>query len=297
MRRRSTEVPGRSTPAATATATATETRTGPLTRAVARQWVAAWDRQQALYIPERERRFSVMFDAIESYLPPSFVALDVGCGPGSLSQRLLARFPQARVVALDLDPVLMQLGRRAQLVDPARTRWVESDLRDPNWTRALPEGRFDAILSTTALHWLSPTDLVRTYRVLHDLLRPGGLFLNGDSYPYGKGRPIFRHIAHATAQRWQYQRVREGDMDWGAWWAKLEQREDLRTLFELRRRRFPKGEHHETTATVDEQESLLRAAGFLEPTIVWRDFSNGVMMAVRGDGRGARSKRRARPPK
>ncbi len=73
-------------------------------------WLRRWDAQQTGYVPEREQRFAVMLDALAVLLPERFVALDLACGPGSLSQRLLARFPQARSVAVDMDPVMLALG-------------------------------------------------------------------------------------------------------------------------------------------------------------------------------------------
>ena len=62
-------------------------------------WLQRWDAQQEGYVPEREPRFTAMFDALAELLPPSFVALDLACGPGSISQRLLARFPDFAVDA------------------------------------------------------------------------------------------------------------------------------------------------------------------------------------------------------
>jgi hypothetical protein len=61
-------------------------------------WLRRWDAQQEGYVPERESRFSVMLDVLDELLPESFVALDLACGPGSISQRLLARFPGFREV-------------------------------------------------------------------------------------------------------------------------------------------------------------------------------------------------------
>ena len=54
------------------------------------EWLRRWDAQQEGYVPEREARFAAMFDAVAELLPAAFVALDLGCGPGTLSQRLLA---------------------------------------------------------------------------------------------------------------------------------------------------------------------------------------------------------------
>ncbi len=62
-------------------------------------------------MPDREQRFTTMLDVLAAVLPERFVAIDLACGPGSISQRLLSRFPQARCVAVDFDPILLQIGQ------------------------------------------------------------------------------------------------------------------------------------------------------------------------------------------
>ncbi len=82
--------------------------------AAARDWIARWDRQQEVYLPDREDRFTALIDAVEAGTGrPDPLVLDLGCGPGSLAVRLLTRLPQATVVAVDADPVTLSLGRAA----------------------------------------------------------------------------------------------------------------------------------------------------------------------------------------
>src|ERR1700733_9924360 len=103
-------------------------------------WLRRWDAQQEGYVPERVARFAAMFDAVAELLPAAFVALDLGCGPGSLSQRLLARFPAARAIAVDIDPVMLAIGR-ARSARPA----AGCDGSRPTWLR--PSG---------CTHWARP---------------------------------------------------------------------------------------------------------------------------------------------
>ena len=63
-------------------------------------------------MPEREERFAVIADVVEVVAGGRPRVLDLGCGPGSLSVRILDRLPAASVVAVDADPVL--LAARAQ---------------------------------------------------------------------------------------------------------------------------------------------------------------------------------------
>jgi SAM-dependent methyltransferase len=152
-------------------------------------WLARWNAQQTGYLPDREARFDAMLTVLEVLLPPDFVALDLCCGPGAISHRLFLRFPQARSVAVDLDPVLLALGQGALADMNGRLRWVDADLCDPKWVEQLDENHFDAVLSTTALHWLPTPDPVRVYHELGKLVRPGGVFLNGDNMKFGPHLP------------------------------------------------------------------------------------------------------------
>ena len=77
------------------------------------RWLARWDAQQQRHIPDREERFAAMVDAVAAFAGPEPRVLDLGCGPGSLSARVLDRIPGASVVAIDADPVLLAIGRGA----------------------------------------------------------------------------------------------------------------------------------------------------------------------------------------
>ncbi len=158
-------------------------------------WLRRWDAQQQGYVPEREARFAAMFDVLAELLPASFVALDLACGPGSISQRLLARFPAAQVIAVDIDPVMLAIGRGAIGTVDGRLRWIEADLESPGWLQALGDTRVDAALSSTALHWLWPEPLARLYRKLGRVLPPGGVFLNGDHMAFDPALPTFARLS------------------------------------------------------------------------------------------------------
>ena len=164
-------------------------------------WLRRWDAQQEGYVPEREARFAAMLDALAELLPASFVALDLACGPGSISQRLLARFPRAQAIAVDIDPVMVAIGRGALGTVDGRLRWIEADLASPDWLEALGDTQLDAVLSTTALHWLEPEPLARLYHDLGRLLRPGGLLLNGDHMAFSSPTPA-RLSERVLDQQW-----------------------------------------------------------------------------------------------
>ena len=247
-----------------------------------RAWLRRWDAQQGGYLPAREGRFAAMLDALGVLLPAAFVALDLCAGPGSLSQRLLARFPAARCLAVDKDPALLAMGQAVLGDAGGRLRWVDADLLAPDWAAALGVEQVDAVLSTTALHWLTADQLMRVYRRLGALVRPGGVFLNGDHLRYGPHVPRFRQVADAvkTARR-EAAHQQQGVETWEDWWAALAREPGAAALLAERERRFAGRTREGINPGYDFQAGALREAGFVEVDVLWQDLDNRVLMAVR----------------
>ncbi len=244
-------------------------------------WLASWDRQQESFNRDRERRFTVMLDVLEASLPKRFAALDLGCGPGSLTARLLRRFPQARVVSVDFDPVVLRLGREALTSLRERITWVDANLAKADWTRRLPTRRFDAALSTTALHWLGPAPLRRLYADLRRLLRPGGVFVNGDYLPWDAERPRLRRLGERVRKaRVGGRSLRSEWSPWNEWWDRIEKEPALRD--EVRERKA-RASHHpqQTPLSLAFHERALRHARFREVDVVWQDFENRILLGIR----------------
>src|SRR5271154_1852621 len=97
-------------------------------------------------------------------IAPEATVLDVGCGTGRVTEKLLGLVPRGRVLAMDASAEMVALARR-RLGDRAQV-WcqdaLELELDEP----------VDAIVSTAALHWVSDHD--RLWTRLARALRPGG---------------------------------------------------------------------------------------------------------------------------
>lgn len=244
-------------------------------------WLQRWDAQQTGYLPYREVRFQVMLDVLEVLMPAEFVALDLACGPGAISQRLLKRFPQARCVSVDLDPVLLAIGKGAIGDMNGRLRWVEADLMTDAWVQLLGEAQVDAVLTTTALHWLPSDRLVQVYRQLGQLVRPSGVFLNGDIMPFPPHMATHQRIAKALTERQEKEAFQQrGVENWESWWQALAKEPAMKELFEERQRRFAE-RHTELEPLLELHEAGLREASFHEVGVIWQNLDERVLLAVR----------------
>jgi SAM-dependent methyltransferase len=246
------------------------------------EWVRKWDDQQQHYMANREERFDVILDVVAEVTgdEPRAV-LDLCCGPGSLAARVLARFPSAAVVALDNDPVLMLLGRRAYGSHGGRLTWIEADLRQPDWPDSVAiDAPFDAVVSTTALHWLGAEPLRRAYAGAAGLLAPGGVIVNGDHF-FEPERPRVGAVQAALRRSVG----RDDDDVWRLWWDDLASAaaddEELAAAFDRRSRRD--AEHPDSTVTPPLADHLdaLRSAGLGDAGTVWQYGDDRVLVAMR----------------
>ena len=246
-------------------------------KTTATRWLERWDAQQERYVPDREERFRVVIDVVRTAAGDGPAAVvDLGCGPGSLSQRLAAALPGARVVGVDADPLLLGLG--SANTGP-RVRLVEADLTTPDWPAAteLP-GPWDAAVSSTALHWLAPDALAELYRTLARNLRPGGVFVNADNM--GLRSPSLDAIAAAVRQERTRRVGTHENEEWGAWWQALQADEELAPLITARSKRAI-AHSNENGLSIGEQAQLLRDAGFAEAGPVWQFGDDHVLVAIR----------------
>lgn len=258
----------------------------------------SWDTQQTAYLPYREDRFSIMLDVLEhTFNNAAFTALDLACGPGSISGRVLERFPNAHCIAADLDPILMEIGQH-YWADHPRLTWLDINLSHPNWSVGQSDTPFaylqsqtiDAILTTTALHWLTPPDLTRVYLQLGELQEPGALVMNGDHMMFSPHMTTFRRISEQVkAQQHQHAFNIEKQVDYSQWWANLES--ELRAhdpayyeeRFSERTTRFATCQRQFSEPIRGVHQALLHNAGYTEVAPIWQRFDNCVLLAIKGE--------------
>lgn len=99
--------------------------------------------------------------------------LDLGTGDGRLTAMLRVDRPELRVTGLDFSALMLERARE-RFGDDERIELLEHDL-----SRPLPQlGRFDAVVSSFAIHHLEHERKRELYGEVLALLEPGGVFAN-----------------------------------------------------------------------------------------------------------------------
>ncbi|HEY3139719.1 MAG TPA: class I SAM-dependent methyltransferase [Acidimicrobiales bacterium] len=242
-------------------------------------WQRSWDIQQEGYMPDREARLDALLDVVEVVAGSSPLVLDLACGTGSISRRLIERFPKARSIAVDIDPALLTIARSTFAGDD-RVRIVRADLAAARWMGALPVSRVDAVVTATALHWLQEPTLRRLYRDLRGVVRPGGAVANVDIMVSHDLPSLSQGLAAIEDRRHAVVRS-DGRPDWDGWWDIVAEDPDLADAVVERRAVFGGNHAAGFAPPASWHVQALRDAGFSEVGIAWRAGNSAMVAAVR----------------
>jgi trans-aconitate 2-methyltransferase len=133
-----------------------------------------WDPAQYLqYADERSRPFVDLVARVRADAPS--LVVDLGCGPGTLTRTLVARYPDAAVVGVDSSMEMIATASAANDAAAApseafaRLSYVCADLRE--WA---PDGAPEVVVANAVLQW-APDHLELIGRIA-GWLAPGGAF-------------------------------------------------------------------------------------------------------------------------
>jgi ubiquinone/menaquinone biosynthesis C-methylase UbiE len=132
---------------------------------------------------------------------PNAEVLELGCGPGNITQYLLSQRPDLRMLGTDLAPWMLEL---------ARANNPKAEFRSLDASAIKDLGRsFDGLVCGFCLHYLTPDETNDLIRDAADFLHPGGVLyistiegdpaLSGFKMPSsGKGEAAYIHYYQAS---------------------------------------------------------------------------------------------------
>ncbi|RPH23649.1 methyltransferase domain-containing protein [Buttiauxella warmboldiae] len=241
----------------------------------ARDLLNNWDQQQSAYIAYREERYNATLEVLAMTYGEEFHVLDLACGPGSFSMRLLNRFPCVRVTAIDLDPLLLALAKEALSEYRDRIQFFSGDMATADCFRVITD-KPQAVVSSTAIHWLLPEQQVALYRNIFNLLDEGGVFMNADHQRFDSRNPRQKMIAQLHDESTQKEAWRAGVQDWDTWFESVTCHPELAELIEARAAIF-NDRPTPLPTTVEFQLAALRQAGFTETGTLWQFLDDYVV--------------------
>jgi ubiquinone/menaquinone biosynthesis C-methylase UbiE len=108
--------------------------------------------------------------------PPEGILLDAGCGPGYLDRAIVARYPQLKIIGIDISPDMLELAvkNKALVTNNSFLSYQEADVQK------LPfeSESMDFVISTLSMHHLAHPEVA--FREIFRVLKRPGRFLMFD---------------------------------------------------------------------------------------------------------------------
>jgi len=209
-------------------------------------------------------RYDEMLEVISRCLPStSLRILELGCGTGELSLKILKRFPNAQVIALDYSPRMLQFAQDKITASGYQKRWVATQADFGDWANN-PEkldigSEFDACVSSLSIHHLQDEMKLKLFSRIAASLTQDGCFWNGD--------PI---LPESSALAEVYQAARE---EWSV--------EQGTNLTEIRAKLGASSTQgyssQDQLASLDAHLQMLSKAGFKTVAVPWKYYGLAVL--------------------
>lgn len=113
------------------------------------------------------------------YVKPDAVnLLDIGCGAGNYTLKMLEKIPDLNCTLIDLSmPMLQKAQERVAAVTPGDVKILQADILETE----LPENHYDIVLAAAVLHHLREDDeWEKVFTSIYRSLKPGGSFWISD---------------------------------------------------------------------------------------------------------------------
>ena len=188
--------------------------------------------------------------------------LELGCGTGELTLKVLECYPSAEIVAVDYSPRMLDFARAKIESAGYASRWTGIELDFGEWANnpnfsGLGD-KFNAGISSLAIHHLEDEMKLKLFQRIRESLNAGGCFWNAD--------PV---LAESAAIKDIYQAARE---DWA-----LSQGETLAQVRASVGTSVSYGySNPDRLATLEAQLEMLAKAGFETVAVPWKYYGMAV---------------------
>ncbi|MEM1277954.1 MAG: class I SAM-dependent methyltransferase [Pseudomonadota bacterium] len=157
------------------------------------QAATTYDAGRRMLVPGFDDFYGAAIAAVGA-LDPGARVLDIGAGTGIFAALVSAHWPETEFVLTDLaEGMLAEAQARFASMGVAVPEIVVKDTAE-----GLPEGPFDAVISALSIHHLTDLEKAATYRRIHQVLRPGGVFVNAEQIAgdTAAGTALFKNTWH-----------------------------------------------------------------------------------------------------
>lgn len=124
-------------------------------------------------IPNYNEMISSLVSVIPFSKESAFSMIDLGCGTGTVSKKVIENFPNVKVTCVDISEKMLEIAKNKVGNDAT---CIQADFNSFDFPQ-----KYDLIVSSLALHRLeTDDDKITFYEKIYSALNPDGMFINID---------------------------------------------------------------------------------------------------------------------
>lgn len=213
-------------------------------------------------------RYDEMLEVITCCVPStSKKILELGCGTGELTLKILKRCPDADIIVLDYSPRMINFAREKVASSGYQERWSGKEADFGEWA-SNPDKfgigtNFDACISSLAIHHLTDEMKQNLFIRIQETLSTGGCFWNAD--PTLPEAPTLAEVYKLAREEWITQQ--------GTTLADVRARMGSSTTYGY--------SNQDQLATLNAHLQMLIQAGFSTVAVPWKYYGLAVFGGIK----------------
>lgn len=153
---------------------------------------AVFDKLFFKVAPRYEEMMCALIDALPFNKKQKLRVIDLGCGTGNLSKKIIAAYPNACITCVDMAENMLAMAKSKLKEHRNITFWL-GDVRKFDYRE-----KYDVIVASLVLHHVEAKDKLRFYRAIHSSLTQNGVFLCIDIFVSRN-----RHLQKLHMEKWK----------------------------------------------------------------------------------------------
>ena len=192
-------------------------------------------------------RYQEMLQNLTDYIPDDLSPkkiLELGCGSGLLSEKMLEKYPDAEFYLVDLSGDILKQCQ-SNLNNPDNAEFIQANINDLEFEN----DSFDLVYSSIAIHHVKNEEMKKLFEKVFQWLSSDGVFIYAD-----QTRGITDEIYKKHIARWEKASEELGvnQTEWNEW---MEHQNS-----------------HDFHVDIETQLLYLKEAGFPLRDIIWRNL-------------------------
>jgi ubiquinone/menaquinone biosynthesis C-methylase UbiE len=239
-------------------------------------WFAQWEYMQNAYLPYRNERFEFIVNLSKHLFKNQndLKILDIGCGLLSFSIKFLNYWKNIKIIGIDYHPILYYLAK--QKYNNKNIELILFDIRNDDYNK-INDNNFDLIISSTALHWLSKSNLTKVIEKSYNLLKENGYFINID-HMKNESDDIQQYVDNERNKIVEKELKNENIKNWNNYFNDFYTENNILNLKDKIDNKFGDWEGIEVGLTFNEFKNIMEKIGYKSIDSIWQYLNDRIII-------------------